>query len=1278
MNGKVNGNPATLMIDSGSSSNFLSLSFVRSHKLRTQKLEKEQRVQLADGSEHVVSRAVHSASVRWEGWNGMVSFLILPLSHHDAILGMSWLREFNPRIDWMTGKCYAVTAKETEPNQASKTVGKGDNSKLHHLSSIASSSLGGIESKVALSLLSAAQFKEEMVDENTSDAGWVLVRPMVVKEEEDLDEKNGKVLLFNITNSKRHPTEQEVILNNILKDYNDVFPLDLPKGIPPQRGVVHRINLFPDNIPPSRPAYRTSPADSAELKKQLDSLLDHGFIVPSTSPYGAPVLFVKKKDGSVRMCVDYRALNKITERNMSGLPRMDELFDRVLGAKFFSKLDLRSGYHQIPLHPDDRAKTAFNTRFGHFEFTVLPFGLTNAPATFSTLMQKIFHPFLDEFVVCFLDDILIFSKSEKDHEDHLRKALEVLRSHKLYAKKEKCEFFKTSVHFLGHIISSDGIAVEADKVKAIQEWPECRTIDEIRSFLGLCGFYRRFVKDFSKKALPLTDLTKKKHKWKWEKEELQAFNSIKYAVSHAPVLLTPDPTLPYTIATDASGYAVGAVLQQDHGKGLQPVAYMSKKLLDAERNYPVGEQEQLAIVLALKEWRHLIHGVKVNVLTDNSALQYLETKSDLSRRQARWTNVLAQYDLKITYQPGKSNLVADALSRRGDHRSKNDVEKNRREKEEQLRVWQVTPPTLIVDHELNAAESALVVDEIHTRIRQSTVTDQKGRNILQLLSEESSEEKKELLQEKQEKQSKRKKLISDGWNEKNGLLFFQNRLYVPDDRLLRSDILVEAHDAKLSGHLGVDKTLARLSKNYYWNGMAEEVKEYVGSCLACATAKSSNQVSPGLLQPLPIPQRRWEQVTIDFITQLPVTKKRKYDAIMVMVDKLSKMVHIEPTKTTVTAVQAANIFYNTVIRLHGVPLSIVSDRDPRFTSNFWDALWSLLGTKLKKSTAYHPQSDGQTEVMNKTIETCIRSYVGNKLNDWDEHLTAIEFAINSAKQSSTKFSPFQLNYGQTPNDPLSIAASIAQSEGGVNETANEWVRRVAADLETARHNLLVAQQMQQREADKHRREVKYEKGELVLLSTTNLSSHNNKLRCRFIGPFPIAKVWSDVVMELELPEVMNRKFKKFHVSKLKPWKENAARFPSRRQVNRPVAEIVNEKEPEWLVEGILGDRLDSNNKVQYLVLWEGYPVADATWEPESHLKNAKKIVDQYKADGRYQLRSVNDRSLELEEEEVELDENTQVQPQDLVIEDKEEKSEENFIVVGPKRRSSRIRAQNAH
>ena len=1292
MPGSVNGRLAEVMIDCGSSSEFISSSFVEHHRMKTEKLEKEQKVQLADGREYVVKQMVRKANVRWDGWSGMVSLLVLPLSHYDIILGMKWLKEFNPKIDWRTGKCFANISAQNHTDVK------------HSISSLALSGndhqIRDGKQKLVLNLLSARKWRKEMRSGGEGGVIHVMLKSnsneneklMMKVEEDELGEK--KLLpIFNINNSTANNYNYNLGANQlmkILKEYQDVFPDELPKGIPPQRGVYHRIDLLPGSKPPSQAAYRTSPADSAELKKQIDMLLAHGFIVPSTSPFGAPVLFVKKKDGSVRMCVDFRALNKITERNNSGLPRMEELFDRVLGAKIFSKLDLRSGYHQIPLHPDDTAKTAFNSRFGHFEFTVLPFGLTNAPATFSTLMQKIFHPYLDEFVVVFLDDILIFSKNEKDHAIHLSKALEILRENKLYAKQEKCKFFQTTIDFLGHVITPEGIAVEPAKVEAIENWPSCKTVEDIRSFLGLCGFHRRFVEHFARKALPLTNLTKKANKWKWENEEQEAMDLIKYSLTHAPILLTPDPTRSYTIACDASGYATGAVLMQDHGKGLQPVAYMSKKMLDAERNYPTGEQEQLAIICALKEWRHLIHGVKVTVLTDNSPLQHILTTPDLSRRQVRWMEVLAQFDLTIIYRPGKDNTVADALSRRRDHRvnEADEMEKKKKEKKEQLKMWQVKESLNETSHEMAEHVATLIVvsvDEIQERVRKANLTDRLGKEILETLNENSSRLENEnlILRKDRETEATRKqkkqKLIEKGWRLNNELLYFKRRLYIPDDRLLRSDLLVEAHDSKLNGHFGVEKTISQLAKYYYWVNMGEEVKEYINSCLACSTGKSSNLHPAGLLHPLPIPVRRWEQVSIDFITQLPETQKSKNTALMVMVDKVSKMVHIAACKTTINAVESAELFYENVIRYHGVPRSIVSDRDPRFTSNFWRALWALLGTKLKMSTADHPQSDGQTEVTNKTIENMVRHYVNTKLNNWDENLIAIEIAINNAVHTGTGYSPFQLNSGQNPNFPLSVAAGLVEEGKGVNETANEFIRRISVDLETAKKNLLIAQQNQIEQANKHRRAVKYKVGDQVLLSTAKLSTHNNKFQSRFIGPFVIERVLSDVLVQLELPTVMGRRFNKFHISKLREWKEDPLRFPTRRQINRPIAEVVDENEKEWEVERILADRVLNDNKIQYLIVWKGYPIEDATWEPEDNLANAQNILNNYKQQKKEEEEKNNEEDRELEEKK----ESEKEEEETLIMDEEEKKyteeelqrtdsNDEEQSEWNPPRRSRRI------
>ncbi|GJR88255.1 putative nucleotidyltransferase, ribonuclease H [Tanacetum coccineum] len=420
------------------------------------------------------------------------------------------------------------------------------------------------------------------------------------------------------------------------------------------------IELIPGAEPILKAPYRMAPVELKELKEQLQEMLENGFIRPSVSPWGAPVLFVKKKDGSMRLCIDYRELNRITIRNRYPLPRIDDLFDQLQGAKYFSKIDLRSGYHQLRVREQDISKTAFRTRYGHYEFLVMPFGLTNAPAVFMDLMNRIFHEYLDKFVIVFIDDILVYSKSEEEHERHLRIVLEILRQKKLYAKFSKCEFWLQQVAFLGHIVSADGIIMDPSKVEAITKWPRPTTVTEVRSFLGLAGYYRRFVEGFSRLALPLTQLMRKGEKFVWTDERNESFEELKRRLVSAPILTLPSGSGGFQIYSDASKKGLACVLMQ-HRK---VIAYASRQLKPYEVNYPTHDLELAAVVFALKIWRHYLYGEACDIFTDHKSLKYIFTQRELNMRQRRWLELLKDYDTNIQYHPGKANVVADALSRK--------------------------------------------------------------------------------------------------------------------------------------------------------------------------------------------------------------------------------------------------------------------------------------------------------------------------------------------------------------------------------------------------------------------------------------------------------------------------------------------------------------------------------------------------------------------------------------------------------------------------------------
>ena len=1104
VHGTIHGRPAHILLDSGSSTEFVSAAFVQRHRLPTSAARAGRRVTLADGSKQTPCGRLLRTPVRMHHHRQQVNFTVLPLSQYDAILGMSWMQRYQPDIDYDT--------MTFEPTQSSQV---DDSAEAHH----------------NVHVIQAGGQMYLIVDEGNDD-----VLNVAAAEVDD-------------------PGCAELV-----KEFADVFQ-ELPAGLPPKRAVDHRIELQPGSQPPSRPSYRMSTSELEVLRKELADLTEHGFIQPSKSPYGAPILFVKKKNGKLRMCIDYRALNLITIKNKRQPPRTDELTDRIRGAKCFSKIDLQRAYQQVRIHPPDIEKTAFNTRYGHHEFCVMPFGLTNAPATFQTLMESVFADFLDKFVIVYLDDVLIFSRDEDEHRRHVRLVLERLREHKLYASREKCEFGRRSVLFLGHVISEDGLGMDQSKVSAIRDWPTPRSVEDIRAFLGLAGYYRRFVNMFSKVAAPLTNLTRNEVRFEWTSVEQEAFDALKSALMNGPILIMPNDDLRYTVTTDASGFAIGASLCQDHGRGLQPIAFMSHRMTGAQMNYPVHEQELLALMDSLKEWRHHLHGQRFTVYTDHISLKYLQTQPKLSKRQIRWSAELAEYDFDIFHKPGKENVVADALSRRPDHRPIS------------LPEPQQSLANVVI------SESTVGADLIG-EIRRAYADDV---DCVSALSDPKN----------------------SPYVVRDGLLFRSDgRLRLPCNDSIKGTLLYEAHDSVVCGHVGVNKTARMLGRSYDWPGLRGDVRKYIATCVGCQANKPSNQLPIGLLQPLPIPARRWETVTMDLITQLPVTQHGN-DAIIVFVDKLSKMVHYAACKTAISAPEVARLFFQHVVRLHGVPNSIVSDRDPRFMSHFWQALWTELGTKLKISTSYHPQTDGQTERSNRTLEDMLRAYVNYAQDNWDEKLIAVEFAVNNSTQESTGFTPFYLNTGQHPHFPLSML-----TEKSDNETAQSLLRDLRDNLTAAKENLATAREKQARFANQSRRDFEFHVGDQVMLSTENMNvgDRARKLCAKYAGPHKIIEHPSRNTYRLELPPELSQLHPVFHSSLLKPFHDDIDRFVNRPRINRPPAITVGE-EKKYEVEDILKYR-ERRGVGYYLVKWRGWPDSESTWRPTSEV-DAPYLVERF-------------------------------------------------------------------
>ncbi|KAL0554785.1 hypothetical protein IC582_008713 [Cucumis melo] len=955
----------------------------------------------------------------------------------------------------------------------------------------------------------------------------------------------------------------------VVRDYPDVFPEELP-GLPPHREVEFAIELEPGTVPISKAPYRMAPAELKELKVQLQELLDKGFIRPSVSPWGAPVLFVKKKDGSMRLCIDYRELNKVTVKNRYPLPRIDDLFDQLQGATVFSKIDLRSGYHQLRIKDGDVPKTAFRSRYGHYEFIVMSFGLTNAPAVFMDLMNRVFREFLDTFVIVFIDDILIYSKTEAEHEEHLRIVLQTLRDNKLYAKFSKCEFWLKQVSFLGHVVSKAGVSVDPAKIEAVTGWTRPSTVSEVRSFLGLAGYYRRFVENFSRIATPLTQLTRKGAPFVWSKACEDSFQNLKQKLVTAPVLTVPDGSGSFVIYSDASKKGLGCVLMQQ-GK---VVAYASRQLKSHEQNYPTHDLELAAVVFALKIWRHYLYGEKIQIFTDHKSLKYFFTQKELNMRQRRWLELVKDYDCEILYHPGKANVVADALSRKVPHSA--------------ALITRQAP----LHRDLERAEIAVSVGAVTMQLAQLTVQPTLRQRIIDAQSNDPYLVEKRGLAEAG--QAVEFSLSSDG-----GLLF-ERRLCVPSDRAVKTELLSEAHSSPFSMHPGSTKMYQDLKRVYWWRNMKREVAEFVSRCLVCQQVKAPRQKPAGLLQPLSIPEWKWENVSMDFITGLPRTL-RGFTVIWVVVDRLTKSAHFVPGKSTYTASKWAQLYMSEIVRLHGVPVSIVSDRDARFTSKFWKGLQAAMGTRLDFSTAFHPQTDGQTERLNQVLEDMLRACALEFPGSWDSHLHLMEFAYNNSYQATIGMAPFEALYGKCCRSPVCWGEVGEQRLMGPElvQSTNEAIQKIRSRMHTA-------QSRQKSYADVRRKDLEFEVRDKVFLKVAPMRGvlrfeRRGKLSPRFVGPFEILERIGPVAYRLALPPSLSTVHDVFHVSMLRKYVPDPSHV-----VDYETLEIdENLSYTEQPVEVLAREVKTLRNKEIPLVkvLWRNHRVEEATWEREDDMRS---------------------------------------------------------------------------
>ena len=854
------------------------------------------------------------------------------------------------------------------------------------------------------------------------------------------------------TKEAAEPTEG---FPTFLREFAPIFPAELPETLPPDRTIQHFIDFVPGASLPNLPHYRLNPTQSAELQRQVEDLLRRGLIHESHNPCAVPALLAPKKDGTWRLCVDSRVINRITVRYRFPIPRIDDLLDQLSGAEIFSKLDLRNGYHQVRIRAGDEWKTAFKTGEGLYEWLVMPFGLSNAPSTFMRLMNEVMRPFASKFVVVYFDDILIYSRSLTEHQTHLRAVCAKLQAEKLFVNVGKCAFLRPSVSFLGFVLSAEGIAVDPRKTAAIRDWPTPKTPFEVRSFHGLAQFYRRFVKGFSSLAAPLTDLLKATT-FEWSAPADRAFQQIKLALTSAPVLRLPDFDKLFDVATDASGLGIGAVLSQD----LHPISFFSEKLSEPKSRYSNYDRELYAVVQALKFWRHYLLHREFTLYSDHEALRFLHSQKKLSARHGRWVETLQDYSFLLRHRPGRENRVADALSRRA--------------------------------HTLQISQAAIIgFDRLPLAYRECPDFREFWNQLAQFAGQ------------------------SPDYRVDAGFLFFRNRLCIPFGST-RDFLVWELHGGGLAGHLGVTKTTQALEQWYYWPHLRRDTRRMIGRCTICTIGKMTKQTT-GQYLPLPVPDSPWQEISHDFVLGLPRTR-RQLDTILVVVDTFSKMAHFIACSRTTDAAHTARLFFNEIVRLHGVPHSIVSDRDVRFTSIFWKILWHLLGTTLKFSTAFHPQMDGQTEVTNRSLGNLLRCLVQENSASWDDLLPRAEFAYNASSHRATGFSPFQIVTGRNPNLPVDLVP-IPSSKAASTEALN-----YANDL-TELHNLTKARitaynSKIKDSVDTRRRSLTYQVGDMVMVRLRPeryAMEKAHKLHPRAVGPFPIRQVINPNAYDVHIP-----------------------------------------------------------------------------------------------------------------------------------------------------------------
>lgn len=1116
--GAVDGVEANWIFDSGASVSFVSAGFVQRaglSPLRCSTLS----VGHSDGRTELVRTMVPGATLRMaSAWSAPIDLYVLKElpDNMDMIIGNSWMAahsaDIRVREDGHTVSLTLGHKRVVLEPGPSEVYNEAEIAGLEVVRDLSACEDTGAE----VYSLVCRWDGLEITDQHEAQVTTISVDP---------PEDWRRLRLQNMRREEPYILDDTMKkgLDQLVDQYRDsVYAENSYDNRMTHSGAVHRIP-FADGtkLPREGPVIRQSAEKLQALTEICTKLLNKGYVNPSNSSVSSPAFLVSKPNGGWRLVIDYRAINAITSPDQYTPPIANELYQHTRGAKVYSRVDALDGFWGVQVDPGDRWKTAMRTPVPGMqllEWNVMPMGLRSSPATFQRVMDDILREYIGKFVLVYVDDILIYSRNQEEHLEHLRLVHEKLAKAGVHLKESKCAYFLKSVRFLGNVVDEEGLHPDVTKIETLLDFPTPREKKDVRSLMGVIQFLRQFIPHVATWCKPLTDLTKSGVPFVWGEAQQTALDTVIRKLVESPVLVLSDPSREKAIMTDASDYATGGVLLQNEGTTDQPrwhpVAFHSRQMTNYESRQSPTEREFTAIVRAVEKWQHEIGGQKkLIIFSDHRPLSYYRTQPQLRAQVMRRLDLLESLNVAIEYKPADEVGIADWLSRSPEHR-----DQARRVEERRLQDGEPAHPMLATLAMVSAHHPG-----VRAAIQAAYATDPTYIAVMKSKNDQN--------------------IVHPEWDNKwrvhGDLLWYIERgymqLYIPEaatlgEKSLRTVLLMEAHDSAIGGHQGEARTLERLRRWAHWPSISGSVRNHCRTCPQCQQNKPSPHSRQGLHWPLPVPARKWAMVSLDPVTGL-TKSSTGFDSVLVIVDMLTKRHRFIPCTKNLSSADAALIYYNEIFKHHGLPMTLVSDAGPQFTSELWEKLWELTGTRLNRASTGHPNTDGQAERGIQSLEYMLRAFVNARGDDWDTYLPSLEFAFNDSIHRGTGFSPFFLEFGQDPMTPLSLTlGSIADSQESLQSNVDSFVTKLRESVQQARDALQQYKDHTAERLNKSRRDRPFRVGDRVWLKTES-QARGNKLQPLFEGPYRILQIPSPNTVKLDMP---GSRRVVFNVDRLRP------------------------------------------------------------------------------------------------------------------------------------------------